>query len=252
MSNELIAKEGMTGLRPENMTELLKLAEIMAGSQLAPKDYRGKSGDTVIAMLMGLEIGLNPMQSLQSIAVINGRPSIYGDAMLALVQNHPSFGSIQEAYDETTSTATCTVIRKGGQPHTVTFSDQDAQKAGLFGKQGPWTQYPKRMKQMRARGFALRDQFADALLGLISREEAQDMPNEIDITPAKPAPAALPAIYSAEDFDKNLPGWGKAIKAGKKTHEEIISMVSTRGALTDDQKKVIRSIQIDPPVEQTA
>ena len=60
-------------------------------------------------------------------------------------------------------------------------------KAGLWAKSGPWTQYPKRMMQMRARGFALRDKFADALGGLITVEEAQDyqvvdMP-EKDVTP---------------------------------------------------------------------
>ena len=58
----------------------------------------------------------------------------------------------------------------------TTFSEQDAKVAGLWGKSGPWKQYPKRMLQMRARGFNLRDNFADILGGLITAEEARDMP----------------------------------------------------------------------------
>jgi hypothetical protein len=86
--------------------------------------------------------------------------------------------------------AVCIAKRRGRTPVTVRFSVEDAKRAGLWGKQGPWTQYPKRMMAMRARGFALRDAFADVLKGLITAEEAQDYPTEQaprDITPAKPA-----------------------------------------------------------------
>jgi hypothetical protein len=78
--------------------------------------------------------------------------------------------------------------RKGRKPVTAKFSVEDAKRAGLWGKQGPWQAYPKRMMQMRARGFALRDAFPDVLKGLITAEEAQDYPDE-----AKPRPVAKPA-----------------------------------------------------------
>ena len=50
-----------------------------------------------------------------------------------------------------------------------------------------------------------------------------------------------PPIYSDEDFQKNLPSWRKAIAGGKKTADAIISMVSTKGMLTDEQKAAIRA-----------
>lgn len=182
MSNQL-ASSGFN-VSVNNMNEAMQMATMISNSQLAPQAYKGKPDDTLVAMMMGNELGLNPMQSIQNIAVINGKPSIYGDAMLALVQNHPAFGGINESYDESTKTATCVVWRKGGDKHTQTFSKIDADAAGLWGRKGPWTQYPQRMLAMRARGFALRNQFADALCGLISVEEARDMPNvERDITP---------------------------------------------------------------------
>ena len=52
----------------------------------------------------------------------------------------------------------------------------DANRAGLLNRSGPWKSYPDRMLKMRARGFALRDVFADALGGMISAEEANDYP----------------------------------------------------------------------------
>jgi len=178
MNQTPVKQKSGFALQPSNMGEAMQMAEMLSSSNLIPKNYQGKKQDTLVAMMMGAELGLNPIQSLQNIAVINGKPSIYGDALLALVQNHPAFGGIEESFDESSNTASCTVWRKGGQKHTITFSEKDAKQAGLWGKTGPWKQYPKRMLQMRARGFALRDQFADALAGLISAEEAQDMPEE--------------------------------------------------------------------------
>ena len=178
--NMLVEKTGFD-LQPQNISEAMQLATMIANSHLAPSSFKGKPEDTLVAMMMGKELGLNPMQSIQNIAVINGRPSIWGDALLALVQNHPTFGSIEETFDDATMTAKCTVTRKGGKPHTSTFSQTDATTAGLWGK-NTWKGYPKRMLAMRARGFALRNQFADALLGLITAEEAQDMPvTEVEV-----------------------------------------------------------------------
>ena len=63
----------------------------------------------------------------------------------------------------------------------------DAKRAGLWGKSGPWTQYPDRMLLFRARGFALRDAFGDYLRGLRTVEEQGDI---IDVTPTRAEAAA--------------------------------------------------------------
>jgi hypothetical protein len=238
-----IAKSG-TGfaLQPSSLNEAMEMAHMLSGSQMVPKCYQNKPQDTLVAMMMGSELGLNPIQALQNIAVINGKPAIYGDALLALVQNHPKFGGHEESFDEPTMTATCTVWRKGEQKsHSVRFSQADAQQAGLWGKTGPWTQYPKRMLMWRARGYALRDKFADALGGLITAEEAQDIPRERDVTPRE---TARPAIehYADEAFDANFPKWKYAIEAGKRTPEQIISMVSSKATLTEEQQQKIKEV----------
>ena len=179
----IVGVKNTFSLTPSSLKEAMEYAQIIANSTMVPKNYQGKPGDILVAVQMGAELGLKPIQALQNIAVINGRPSVYGDALLALVQAHPSFEDVKEAFDEKTNTAFCTVKRKNQDEYTVSFSSEDAKKAGLWGKAGPWSQYPKRMLQMRARSFALRDKFADALSGLIMAEEAQDYSTISDVTP---------------------------------------------------------------------
>ena len=179
----IVGVKNTFSLTPSSLKEAMEYAQIIANSTMVPKNYQGKPGDILVAVQMGAELGLKPIQALQNIAVINGRPSVYGDALLALVQAHPSFEDVKEAFDEKTNTATCMVKRKNQDEYTVSFSSEDAKKAGLWGKAGPWSQYPKRMLQMRARSFALRDKFADALSGLIMAEEAQDYSTISDVTP---------------------------------------------------------------------
>jgi len=128
--------------------------------------------DIMIAVQHGLEVGLSPMSALQNIAVVNGKPCIYGDAALALCCSHPAFLDIEETVEG--NTATCIVKRRDRSPVVRKFSEADAKKAGLWGKQGPWSSYPARMLQMRARSWALRDAFPDALKGLGVAEEVRD------------------------------------------------------------------------------
>ena len=191
------------GFLPTTFSEAKTFAGELAASNLVPKAYAGKPLDILVAIQWGNEIGLAPMQALQNISVINGKPSVYGDAAMALVQAHPACEGVEEFFEgEGTPNpiAVCIAHRRGRKPVTAKFSVEDAKRAGLWNKQGPWTSYPKRMLQMRARGFALRDAFPDALKGLITTEEADDYPAEAkqeakDITPKNPLDAiALPEV----------------------------------------------------------
>lgn len=195
------------GFAPTTLTEAITFSEMLSNSNMVPKAYQGKPQDILVCVQWGMEMGLAPMQALQNIAVINGKPSVYGDAMMALVQASPVCDDVEEYFEgegTPNPVAVCVAKRKNRKPVTAKFSVEDAKRAGLWGKQGPWSAYPKRMMQMRARGFALRDAFPDVLKGLISAEEAQDYPDEAkprpakDITPrnpldlvAKPAPVAM-------------------------------------------------------------
>lgn len=189
MSNEL------TFLTPQNAQDAFMIAGELSKSGMIPKSLVGKPQDIVVCMAYGAELGLQPLQSLQNIAVINGRPSLWGDAVRALVLNSHDLVELKEWSEN--GTFFCEIQRqtKNGAKITIqkSFGDEDAKKAGLLGRQGPWSQYPDRMKQMRAFSFAARDAYADRLRGFITREEAQDMPTdgsqgqpqERDVTPQK-------------------------------------------------------------------
>lgn len=162
-------------LTPTTYDEFMTYAHMLADSDFVPKDYKGKPGNCAIAMQWGAEIGLKPLQALQNIAAINGRPTLWGDSMLALVRGS---GLLEYIHEEQSpdGTAVCRVKRRGELIEQVrTFSDEDATRAKLTGKEGPWTTNPARMKQMRARAFALRDVFTDVLRGMQSAEEQSDI-----------------------------------------------------------------------------
>jgi hypothetical protein len=192
-----ISTQRASGLALQSFDDAFRFAKMVAASEFAPKDFRGKPESCLLAIQHGSEVGLSPMQSLQSIACINGRPSVWGDAALALVMGSPVCEYVRERVegDGDAMVATCEAKRRGyPEPTTVQFSVADAKKAGLWGKQGPWVQYSRRMLQMRARGFALRDCFPDVLKGLVTAEEAQDYPQaEAAKEPAMIRPQGQPA-----------------------------------------------------------
>ena len=70
----VLAGARQIGLTPQSIDEALRLAEIMAKSDIVPKDYIGKPGNILVAIQWGAEIGLPPLQAMQNLAVINGRP----------------------------------------------------------------------------------------------------------------------------------------------------------------------------------
>lgn len=172
-------------LSKDNLEHSLRIADLLAKTDMTPKAYKNKPNDVLIAMELGRSWGLSPLQAIQNIAVINGKPCAYGDLLLAICSSHPEFEDIAEEQIKQGSAVVgykCTIKRKGQTPVVQSFTIDQAKKAGLWDRQGPWKQYPERMLQMRARGFALRDSFADALNGVAIREEVEDYEVK-DITP---------------------------------------------------------------------
>jgi hypothetical protein len=209
MSTEISTHRASTGLALQSFDDAFRFSKMVAASEFAPKDFKGKPESCMLAIQHGSEVGLSPMQSLQSIAVINGRPTIWGDAALALVQSSPVCEYVKEYVEGQGDnlTAVCEAKRRGYPAPTVSrFSMADAKRAGLAGKSGPWSQYPERMLALRARGFALRNAFADALRGLITAEEAQDYP--------QPVVTSEPVVVRPK-FDNDEPRPAKVVLSPK-------------------------------------
>lgn len=191
---------GISAIIPQSIEEVYRLAGLCVKSGMAPKSFNGNAEAVTVAILTGLELGVPPMQALQGIAVINGHPSVWGDLAIALVLGSDVCEYVQEEMNEDGTEAICTVKRKDQTTtHTRKFSLEDAKAAGLLGKQGPWKTYPKRMLQMRARSWALRDVFSDVLKGLRVAEEEQDI---VDVSPEKLSPPPAPQIEDKSQDEK--------------------------------------------------
>lgn len=250
MGTEIVENGNKTfSLAPQNIEEALKFAEMMSKSNLVPKEFSGNPGNILVAIQWGMELGLQPMQAMQNIAVINGRPSLWGDSVIALVKGSPVCEYVVE--ETTDAQSICRVKRRGEPEQSRTFTIDDAKKAGLYGKQGPWTQYPKRMLQMRARSWALRDVFPDVLRGMPIAEELMDIPPEKDVTgqgiqePVKQEPV----YYTNDEFAVKKAGWKDAVLTAKKTAESLIVFVESKGKLfTEAQRTEINSWKV---IEQT-
>ena len=170
---------GGRGLQFSNLDEMWRFCIAVKSSGLAPKQFDSPE-KLLIAIQHGLEIGLPPMQALQCICVINGRPSLYGDALPGLAWGSGVLEEFEEWFTgkpyEDDYTAHCRTKRVGQEkPKETSFSVAQAKKGKLWGKSGPWQDYPDRMLQMRARSWNFRDNLSDVLKGLHIVEEARDV-----------------------------------------------------------------------------
>jgi hypothetical protein len=229
-------------LSPQTFEQALTFAGYLAESEMVPKQFRGRPGDCLIAMQWGYEVNFKPLQALQSIAVINGKPGIYGDAGKAILL---AAGCIIDEDDtevvKRTGRGRCKITRPGKPPCERTFSVDDAKAAKLWEKEGPWRTYPHRQMAWRAFWFAARDCAADLLRGMGGAEEAIDVGTvTAEVVANPPSRAESLAPYSEVDFERNLPVWRSLIDNGKKSADDIIAMVATKGTLTEAQRAAIR------------
>lgn len=246
-----IVREGAFDLTPHSLNEAFTLAEMMSKSALVPESFRGKTGDILIAVQLGSEIGLKPMQALSGICVINGRPTVWGDAALAVVLN----SGLMENYKE----MTCEEIEAAGkavfwakrvnlpEPIVREFSIEDAKKAKLWNnaRKPIWIDYPWRMLQMRARSWALRDGFADALKGMAIREEVEDIP----VVEAPPV-LAMPRRLSERKQIESQPE-AEPTPAEQKSEQPAIQQPNGDGVITSKQASRVWAVGYSKNLDQS-
>lgn len=251
MGNE-IAVSRQFSLAPANLSEAFEFAKMMADSDMVPKDYRGKPGNVLIAVQMGQEVGLQPMAAIQNIAVINGKPGLYGDAGKAILLAAGLTIEEDDIKDIKANGIACCTITRNGKATTRTYGIDNAKTAKLWGKDGPWSTNPERQMAWRAFWFAARDSAADLLKGLGGAEELRDITERdmgtaevVGTRPAKPTepsgPPELP-VYPDDKFETNLPTWKKLVEAGTKTVDAIGATISTKNRLTDEQVRRLREL----------
>ena len=137
----------------------------------------------MIGIEKGLEVGMGPITALSTIMIVNNRPCIWGDGAVALCQQKGKVDWVKQSFSGTEEqdgwTAHFEIKRvRQDEPYKASFSVKDAKRAKLWAnaQKTPWIQYPQRMLMARARAYALREGFADCLMGLGIAEEVQDIP----------------------------------------------------------------------------
>ena len=173
------------GFQFRDLESAWRMAELFSKSGMAPKGLE-QPQQIVVAWQKGAELGLAPAAALDSIAVINGRASLWGKAMRAVILQHPLFEDIAEEVIGTPGQDDwgfrCTIRRKGVEtPFVDEFTMADAKMAKLTGK-GTWASYPRRMLRHRAFSYCAQNAFSDALCGMGSSEELIDMGPTVEVT----------------------------------------------------------------------
>lgn len=208
----VMAKSGFS-LVAGNFEEAMKIATMLAGSKLVPQQYQGYPEDVLIACSWGESLGLKPLPALNAIAVINGRPQLFGDALKALVMK---YGTIEERWDNENGVWTMIAHRDGYPDVVQTYGYNDAISAGYvsynpqnntFGlgvrKSDAWAKNPKRMCQMRCRAFVIRDAFPDILQGINIEGDGYDEIEPVTEVQAEPV-TEVQAIEQKEQEQAEL------------------------------------------------
>ena len=186
-----------SALAINNHGDLERIAKMAAASGMCTVR---KWEEAAYLLATGYELGLSPMQSLRGIYVVNGKPVLSADLLVAVVRRSGLCESwhVVESTDER-----CTITtRRKGEPEaaTRTWTMADARRAQITGKP-IWSQYPRTMLRHRCASDLARDVYPDVILSLYDPEELgagaspnrePEAPQPIDAEPARPAIDAAP------------------------------------------------------------
>lgn len=144
------------------MGDAYKLAEVMCRTSMVPKQYQGKPDDGAAAILYGAELGMNAIQSMQNVMVINGKPGIEARTMVALLKTKGYRFTTEEQSDER---VTITGTAPNGDTETSTWDIARARKAG-FTSNKLYEKIPGQMLFAKAATEVCRRLAPDVLLGI--------------------------------------------------------------------------------------
>ena len=228
---------------------IMDAAQMMGQGGLLPKGMSWQGAAWL--MQVGSEYGWGPGKSMQLLYVVQNRVTLSADGAVALVmQAHPDW---RFSYDVTDAVATVTVVDGQGEVRAkVTFSMEDAKRAGLLNKGGPWVQYPRNMLLARAKSMAARLAAPDAVGGLYSPEEmgaqtdteGKSEPRVIEATVTEPDPE--------DDISQAVNPDGEVLLTPEQKRERT-ALLTKHGISVEDWKEWCRTQGFTPStMPQTA
>lgn len=195
----------------QSLDEQIRYAQALSDSDLLPKSFQGKPANVLMAIEYGRSLDLTPIQAIQEITVIQGRPTASANLIGALVRK--AGHSLRVKVDPAQLIAVAQVVRKDDPDHTYeTRWDMDrAKRAGLTGKDN-WSKYPEAMLKARAITEVAREACPEALMGI------NYTPEEIE---ASPQPIRIDPAVAAEVVDAEPVGEWAGMLAAVTTRDEL-------------------------------
>ncbi len=207
-------------------------------------------------MLVAQSENMHPATITQDYDIIQGKACRKTHSVMSRFQQ---MGGSVQWHELTDQIADATFSHPKGGSLRITWTFEQAQRAHLTGKDN-WKNYPRAMLRARCIAEGVRAVYPAAIGGMMVVEEAQDTtadryaPTEPKhMGPAEVVPPAPPAHYPEDAFEKNVDAWAKSIASGKMTEERLVAMVSSKGALTEEQRAELRNRVMDlmqpPPAD---
>lgn len=148
----------------------MQFARALAAASLLPRQYQQNPGNVLIAMELGEALGIPAIQAINSIHVIEGKPSASADLMAALVRKAGHKLRVTVTRNPLHVVATLIRADDPDYPFEAEWDEAKAQTAGLIGK-GNWKTYPDQMMRNRAITEVIRMGASDAMYGVIYSPE---------------------------------------------------------------------------------
>lgn len=180
----------MSDIEPVNYEMMWKVSQRVTNTPFVPSALRGKPESVLACILYGAELGLGPMQSLNSIHVIEGRTAMSPELMRAMVARH---GHRIDVLKNDNDVCEMKGTRNDtGSTATVKWTMEDAKLAGLAGKNN-WRTYPRAMLMARCTSELCRILFPDVIAGLSYTPEEIVSIEGVDL-PAEHIPVEAPVV----------------------------------------------------------
>jgi hypothetical protein len=176
------------------MSEQVRVAEFLAGSDIVPDAFRKRPANVWLALDMGAHMGLKPFQTFRAVHVIKGTPTFSAEAMrgMAMAAGHTV------TVTSTPTEATVSIKRADGLGEgTTTFTLDQAKQAGYLGKGGNWASDPESMLVARATSRCAKRVIPDLLMGLTMTEEMDDVV-AVEGSPVEALQATTEAVAAIE------------------------------------------------------
>jgi hypothetical protein len=183
---------------PRSLDEVNSLAETLSKSTLLPEALKGKVADIAVQVLAGAELGLAPMASIRGVHIVQGKPLLAADTMVALCLSS-GLAEYFSCVEETADKVTYETKRKGSpHPQRATWSDEDTKNAGLNTKDN-WRLHKKQMRRARAKAILARDVYPDVLAGCFDPDEVH-----VDAAPVSHADAIDAEVIETPTIVRSL------------------------------------------------